>query len=138
MPNQNDVNLNITTNWNNSFTSVAGSNGNIYYFKFTGGGMAGHNNGDNEFEVGDAQTFTITFTGNDGDTYKFVTNAFLNKNTAADLSATNDDGTVTVTNSCDTKGAWNYGVTVEVIETGETFDCDPVITNRAASPSEKS
>jgi hypothetical protein len=131
----NNVNLNIQTNWSNGFASVAGSLGNIFYYNYTGGNMAGGGgNGNNAFDVGSGnKTFTVSFVGNDGVTYKFAgsNQAFLNKNNSPDLSGTNTDDTVTIADTCATAGAWNYGIRVEVKSTGETFDCDPVITNRA-------
>lgn len=128
-----DVRLNIMTQASSGFKPTPpGSDGTIFYYKYTGGN-GGSNNGNNGFDIGSSESFDITFQGTDGDTYKFPSSAFKNKDNSPDLSATNTDSTVTVTDSCETVGTWEYGVHVEVISSGETFDCDPEITNRRGS-----
>jgi hypothetical protein len=133
-----DVKLNIMTQSNNGFSSATGSKGSTFYYKYTGGNLAnGSRNGNNHFFFDDqptAVTFTVTFVGNDGQTYKFPSSAFVAKPvtippTLSDLSGTNTDSCVTVTDSGENDGSFSYGVTVEVITGAETFQCDPTVTN---------
>lgn len=110
-----------------------------YWYKYNGGGWGG-GNGDNKFEVpkpGDdlaPQTFNLTFTGNDGNTYEFV--SYYNKSNPSDLSGVvNTDNTVTIADKCENEGDFHWGVKVAVKkEDGDTtppvtFECDPMVRN---------
>lgn len=131
MARRDNVRLNIQLNSSAGFKQATGSNSTVFYYKYTGGNSgAGAGNGNNDFRVGPKQTFDVTFQGNDDQTYRFQTDAFMNKDGAADLSGSNSDTTVIVTDQCSTVGSWNYGVKVEVIIGVEAFECDPVIVNR--------
>lgn len=144
------VKLNIKTQVSSGFTSVVGSKGTTYYYKFTGGnkgvpGGGNQNEGNNDFEFGDppvAETFTVVFQGVPPNTYEFPANAFVSKTEDSDLTGSNTSTTVTVSDSGanrpvvppGTPADFSYGVKVEVTETGdtlaETFQCDPMVSNR--------
>ena len=133
-----DVNLQIKDTSGGGRKPVVGSDGTTVYYKYTGGNVRGNasdkGKGDNEFVADNVpETFSIEFNAGTGRDYKFVTDpqAFLNKDNSPDLSATNTDDVVTVTDTCQTVGEWEYGVKVEDRTSGETFECDPVIKNWA-------
>jgi hypothetical protein len=147
-----DVTLHIMTNANPQWTKVTGSKNNDYYYNYTGGQAAsGNNKGNNDFTLKNNPSdpdakFDVKFPGGSSPNtdYKFQSNAFVLKDQDSDnqLSATNDDDTITITDELKSIGSWNWGAKVQYIgddesRKDETFQCDPVITNRAASPSVK-
>ena len=116
------------------YKEVWASNNVKYYYRFNGGNSikngSNENKGSNTFKTQDKiETFTITFGGTVGNTYKFTTSSFVNKNTSPDLTSANTDSKVVVLDICSKKGTWNYGVTVQVRPSGPTLVCDPVIKN---------
>ena len=131
-----DVKLNInTTNGGAGWTEVTATNGSKYYYKYTGGNQAGggDGNGTNEFQVVNPpvhESFDLTFTGNDDNTYKFV--EFHNKNSSPDLSGVVSESKVTVIDKCTTVGDFNWGVKI-ALKSNETvtFSCDPTVRNRS-------
>lgn len=144
------VKLNIMTQASSGFTSVVGSEGTTYYYKFTGGnkgvpGGGNQNEGNNDFGFDDppvAETFTVVFQGVPPNTYEFPANAFVSKTTNSDLTGSNTSTTVTVSDSGATRppvppgptADFSYGVKVKVVKEGptkdETFQCDPMVSNR--------
>lgn len=125
-----NVNLNIskTEKIGNRWTEVTASDESTkFWYKYNGGTG---NNGNNKFTTKSAvQTFELSFTGNDDETYKFT--AYLNKSDPTDLSGlVNSDSLVTITDVCENAGDYSWGVTVAVKATPElTFNCDPMVKN---------
>ncbi len=126
----NNVNLNIsnTSKTGDGWHEVTATDGSTkFWYKYNGGGDG---NGNNVSYVGDPpDTFNVTFTGNDGDSYKFV--GYSNKQNPSDLSGTVDSvGQITVTDSNQTVGEFGWSSVVEEIASGLNFLCDPRVSNR--------
>lgn len=115
----------------NGWINVIASNGQFFACKYTGGN-SGNNDGCQEFVAdGAAENFNLVFKGDDGNDYEFL--EFFNKNASSDLGGviSVDGKTVAVTDFCNNRGSFNYGVKVGVrADPSVTFDCDPVIYNK--------
>jgi hypothetical protein len=137
----NDVILHLRTNSNSGYTATEpGSKGTVYYYKYTGGNSGNSGNNDYDFDTPQSSMYfeiTLQYPENQSYIFQPSNTAFNNKSNSSDLSGTNTDTVITVTNTRQTHGTWNYGAKVvfnlaEDSKNGETFECDPVITNRAA------
>lgn len=127
----NNVNLNVSntvkrgTGWHE--VTAKGSTTKFWY-KYNGGGSG--NDGNNESYVGDpADSFVVTFTGNDGDSYEFT--GYSNKEETSDLTGTVDSvAQITVTDSNLNAGVFGWSAWVKEKASGLTVECDPRVTNR--------
>jgi len=116
----------------NGWVNVIASDGQLFAYKYSGGN-SGNNNGAQEFVAdGVVENFNLVFKSNDSQDYEFLT--FYNKNDSPDLVGTvGPNGTiVAVTDFCNTRGTFNFGVKVGVRGSNPavSFECDPVIYNR--------
>lgn len=132
MPNAVNLNISDTEKLGNRWAKILATDGTPYWYKYNGGNSVGRDgDGNNRFQIpGDATTFNVTFTGNDGETYRFV--AYLNKSDPTDLNGDVDEngGSIAVTDQRINEGDFDWGARIaRRSNTSVTFDCDPVVTN---------
>lgn len=120
-----NVNLAVSNSAQTGYTSTAGSNGNTYYFAYTGGDD-GH--GNITETVGSPEDISVVL---DTSGYSIDTVGFSNDpNNQLGWSRISDTS-VTITDA-DTiaESDAHYGITAKLTSTGETFVCDPRVTNQ--------
>ena len=140
----NDVSLNISDEEISgvAWTEVVASDGTTKYWYLWTGGNGPHNNGKNVYNfplnAGSATMFQASFTGQLSNDYEFV--SFFSSDSGEITGAINaNHDLIDVTNQQNQFGDYYWGVFVRPRgQTGPTFLCDPVISNRRISPAKGS